>query len=87
MKITRPTRDTYQIDLKNQLVARIGALCGTLADGEITDKQADACKAAAFALIAFAKESSILSCEQGDKWGNAIIAASDYGIARSRANA
>jgi hypothetical protein len=74
-------------DLKGQLVARIGAFCGTLAEGNITEKQADICKAAALGLISFAQESAILSGDECEKWGNAIIAASDYGIARTRANA
>lgn len=79
---SKPTNDH-----KGQLIARIGAFCGTLSEGNITDKQADICKAAAFALISFAQESAILSGDECEKWGNAINAAAAYGIARTRANA
>jgi hypothetical protein len=82
-----PETAKHDVDYKGQLIARIGALCGTLAEGNNTREQADVCKAAALALLAFAHDSAILSGEECEKWADAISAAKAYANARAAINA
>lgn len=74
-------------DYKASLIARIGSLCGTLSEGDITDAQSDTCKSAALSLLAYGFDTGILSAEDCEKWTTAVTAAAAYGVARARANA
>lgn len=74
-------------DYKASLIARIGSLCGTLSEGNITEGQSETCKAAALSLLAYGLDAGILSADEADKWGNAIAAAAAYGQILTRAKA
>jgi len=74
-------------DYRASLIARIGSLCGTLSEGDITDAQSDTCKSAAMSLLTYGFDAEILSAEDCEKWTTAVTAAAAYGLARARANA